>query len=97
MNIVWTWTEHNEHEHFVHVRVHHILEPNLNVQVQVRAQDPRTWTEPNRGQSTFLRFLVIFGVTTVTFRQIEDCNRFKRTNGPGPLNFFEKDRKRPWS
>ena len=26
-----------------------------------------------------------------------DCNRFKRTNSPGPLNFFEKDRKRPWS
>ena len=26
-----------------------------------------------------------------------DCNRFKRTNSPGPLNFFEKDRKRPRS
>ena len=26
-----------------------------------------------------------------------DCNRFKRTNGPGPLNFIEKDRKRPRS
>ena len=26
-----------------------------------------------------------------------DCNRFKRTNNPGPLNFFEKDRKRPRS
>ena len=51
-NIVRTWTEHNEHEHFVHVRAHHLLEPNLNVQVQVRAQDPRTQTEPNRGQST---------------------------------------------
>ena len=51
MNIVRTWTEHNEHEHFVHVCVHHLLERNLNVQVQVRAQDPRTRTEPNRGQS----------------------------------------------
>jgi hypothetical protein len=50
-NIVRTWTEHFEHEHFVHVRVRHLLEPNLNVQVQVRAQDPRTRTEPNRGQS----------------------------------------------
>ena len=24
-----------------------------------------------------------------------DCNRFKRSNGLGPLNFFEKDQKRP--
>jgi hypothetical protein len=36
---------------FVRVRVHHLLEPNLNVQVRVRAQDPRTRTEPNPGQS----------------------------------------------
>ena len=57
MNIVRTWTEHNEHEHFVHVRIHHLLKPNLNVQVQVRAQDPRTRTEPNRGQSTSFSFL----------------------------------------
>ena len=26
-----------------------------------------------------------------------DCNRFKHTNGPGPLNYFEKDWKRPQS
>ena len=26
-----------------------------------------------------------------------DCNRFKQTNSAGPLNFFEKDRKRPRS
>ena len=59
MNIVRTWTEHNEHEHFVHVRVHHLLKPNLNVQVQVRAQDPRTRTEPNRGQSIINRYLIL--------------------------------------
>jgi hypothetical protein len=51
-NIVRTRTEHFEHEHFVRVRVHHLLEPNLNVQVRVRAQDPRTRTEPNPGQSS---------------------------------------------
>jgi hypothetical protein len=26
-----------------------------------------------------------------------DCNWFERTNGPGPYNLFEKDRKRPRS
>jgi hypothetical protein len=26
-----------------------------------------------------------------------DCNRFEWTNGPGPYNLFEKDRKRPQS
>ena len=51
MNIVRTWTEHNEHEHFVHVCVHHLLEPNLNVQVHVQAQDPWARTKLNRGQS----------------------------------------------
>ena len=55
MNIVQTWTEHNEREHFVHVCVHHLLEPNLNVQVQVWSQDPWTRTKPNRGQSNSAR------------------------------------------
>jgi hypothetical protein len=48
---VRTRTEPSEPEHCVHVCVHLQLEPNLEVQVQVRAQDPRTWTEPNPGQS----------------------------------------------
>ena len=34
------------------VQVHQQVEPNLKVQVQVRAHDPRTRTEPNPGQST---------------------------------------------
>ena len=50
-NIVRTRTEHFEPEHFVCVQVHQLSEPNLNVQVQVRAHDPRTQTKPNPGQS----------------------------------------------
>ena len=45
--------EHCEHEHSIHVRVQQLLEPNLIVQVQVQAQDPRTRTEPNPGQSNY--------------------------------------------
>ena len=52
MKIFQTQTEHIEHEQNVHVRVRHLLEPNLSVQAQVQAWDPRTWTEPNRGQSS---------------------------------------------
>ena len=40
MNNVRTLTEHFEPEHLVQVRVHHLLEPNIKVQVQVWAQDP---------------------------------------------------------
>ena len=32
--------------------------------------------------------------TEMGLRTRPDCNRFKRTNGPGHPNFFEKDQKR---
>ena len=50
-NIVQTRTEHFEHEHLVNVCVRDLPGTEPWVQVQVWAQDPRTRTEPNPGQS----------------------------------------------
>ena len=46
MNIVRTWTEHSEHEHFVCVRVHQLLEPNLLCRFRFGPDTPEH--EPNR-------------------------------------------------
>ena len=43
-NRVRTWTEPFEPEPFVCVQVRKVREPNLKVQVQVQAHDPRTRT-----------------------------------------------------
>ena len=45
MNIVRTLTEHLEPEHLVQVRVHHLLEPNINVQM-TRTLRAEQWPTP---------------------------------------------------
>ena len=52
LNMVWTWTEHSEPEQNVQVHVHLLPELNPEIQVQVQAYDPQTWTELDPGQST---------------------------------------------
>jgi hypothetical protein len=67
MNNVRTLTEHFKPEHLVQVRVNHLLEQNINVQVQVRAQDPRTQTKPNPGQSNLAPALKLMLKPSLSF------------------------------
>ena len=65
-------------------------------QLQLNSPDMRE----RLGMNKLLVWLVLQGLvyrTRMGPRTRPDCNRFKRTNGPGPPNFFEKDCKRPQS